>query len=70
MAPSQPTAAVAGVQALSRQHSSLLPFFQIKSPEPFFQLSIVCALAAVAIATVANNMATLFRFFMILLVET
>src|SRR5687768_10535047 len=40
MAPSQPAAAVAGVQLLLRQHSSLVPFFQTNSPVPFCQLSI------------------------------
>src|SRR5437868_10564636 len=34
-APSQPAAAVAGVQLASRQHSSLVPFFQTNSPVPF-----------------------------------
>src|SRR5574344_938775 len=38
-APSQPGAAVAGVQLASRQHNSLVPFFQTSSLEPFFQLS-------------------------------
>ena len=58
---------MAGVQLASRQHSSLVPFFQTNSPEPFFQLSIVCAPAAVASAAEANNIATLFSFFMVLL---
>src|SRR5262245_18276454 len=40
-APSQPTAAVAGVQVASRQHSSLVPFFQTSSPVPFCQLSTI-----------------------------
>src|SRR6476660_73618 len=34
-APSQPAAAVAGVQVASRQHSSLVPFFHTSSPVPF-----------------------------------
>src|SRR3954468_7871318 len=34
-APSQPLAAVAGVQLASRQHSSLVPFFHTSSPVPF-----------------------------------
>ena len=41
MAPSQPGAAVAGVQLASRQHSSLVPFFQTSSPVPLRQLSMV-----------------------------
>ena len=67
MAPSQPTAAVAGVQKLSRQQSSLLPFFQTNSEEPLRQLSMDCAPAAEASAAVANNIATLLSFFMVLL---
>jgi hypothetical protein len=70
MAPSQPTAAVAGVQKLSRQQSSLEPFFHTNSELPLRQLSIVWAPAAVASAAVANSIATLFNFFIILLVET
>ena len=70
MAPSQPTAAVAGVQKLSRQHSSLLPFRHTNSDVPLRQLSIVWAPAAVASAAVANNIATLFKFFIFLLSET
>src|SRR5687768_2757739 len=76
-APSQPAAAVAGVQFASRQQSSLVPFFQTNSPVPFCQLSItgppfaavtrVCAPAAVASAATANIIATLFSFFMVLL---
>ena len=42
-APSQPAAAVAGVQLASRQHSSLVPFFQTSSPVPFCQLSMAGA---------------------------
>jgi hypothetical protein len=64
MAPSQVAAAVAGVQLASRQHSSLLPFFQTSSLLPFLQLSMVWAPAADATATDANNIATLLRFFM------
>jgi hypothetical protein len=63
MAPSQPAAAVAGVQLASRQHSSLLPFFQTSSLEPLRQLSMVCAPATVAKAAEATNRATLFNFF-------
>ena len=66
MAPSQPAAAVAGVQVASRQHSSLVPFFQAW-PAPLRQLSSDCALAAVAKAAEANTIATLFNFFMVLL---
>jgi hypothetical protein len=61
----------------SRQHSSFVPFFQTSSPVPFCQLSIVgppsaavtrvCAPAAVASAATANIIATLFSFFMVLL---
>src|SRR3990167_1185251 len=67
IAPSQPGAAVAGVQKLSRQHNSLVPFFQTISLVPFFQLSIVCAPAAVTSAAEANNIAILLSFFMVLL---
>jgi hypothetical protein len=67
MAPSQPGAAVAGVQLASRQHSSLVPFFQTCSAVPLRQLSIVWAPAAVASAAEANIIATLFSFFMVLL---
>ena len=66
IAPSQPAAAVAGVQVASRQHSSLVPFFQAW-PVPLRQLSTVCALAAVAKAAEANTIATLLNFFMVLL---
>ena len=66
IAPSQPAAAVAGVQVASRQHSSLVPFFQAW-PVPLRQLSTVCALAAVAKAAEANTIATLMNFFMVLL---
>jgi hypothetical protein len=61
---------VAGVQKASRQQSSLVPFFQTRSPPALRQLSIDCAPAAVAIAAVANNIATLFSFFIFLLSET
>ena len=67
MAPSQPAAAVAGVHVASRQHSSLLPFFQAW-PVPLRQLSTDCALAAVAKAAEANTIANLLNFFMVLLV--
>ena len=66
IAPSQPAAAVAGVQVAPRQHSSLVPFFQAW-PVPLRQLSTVCALAAVAKAAEANTIATLMNFFMVLL---
>jgi len=66
---------VAGVQLASRQHSSFVPFFHTSSLVPFCQLSMVlppsaaftCAPAAVARAAEANNIATLFSFFMVLL---
>jgi len=67
MAPSQLAAAVAGVQAASRQHSSLVPFFQTSSEVPLRQLSMDWAPAAVASAAVATSIATLFNFFMVLL---
>jgi sorbitol-specific phosphotransferase system component IIA len=66
IAPSQLAAAVAGVQAASRQHSSFEPFFHTV-PSEARQLSIVWAPAAVARAAEANNIATLFSFFMVLL---
>jgi hypothetical protein len=66
MAPSQPTAAVAGVQLESRQHSSLVPFFQVV-PSELTQLSTVCAPATVTSAAEAISIATLFNFFMVLL---
>ena len=69
MAPSQPAAAVAGVQLASRQHSSLVPFFQTSSLEPLRQLSMVCAPAADARAAEANNIATLLSFFMVFLLR-
>jgi hypothetical protein len=64
MAPSQPWAAVAGVQLASRQHSSLVPFFHTV-PSAARQLSTVCAPAAVAKAAVAKSIATLFSFCMV-----
>ena len=67
MAPSQVAAAVAGVQLASRQHSSLVPFFQTSSEVPLRQLSTVWAPAAVTSAADANSIATLFNFFMVLL---
>ncbi|MCY1543192.1 hypothetical protein D9M68_789950 [compost metagenome] len=67
MAPSQPTAAVAGVQFALRQHSSLVPFFQTSSLVPLRQLSMVWAPAAVAMAAVAISIATLLSFFMVFL---
>jgi hypothetical protein len=69
MAPSQPTAAVAGVQLASRQQSSFVPFFQASSPVPLRQLSIVCAPAAVARAADAINIATLLSLFMVFLLR-
>lgn len=69
MAPSQPAPAVAGVQLALRQQSSLVPFFQTSSPVPLRQLSTVCAPAAVARAAEANNIATLFSFFMVFLLR-
>jgi hypothetical protein len=73
MAPSQVAAAVAGVQLASRQHSSLVPFFQTV-PSAARQLSIVAptaecpaAAAADAMAAVAISIATLFNFFMVFL---
>ena len=70
IAPSQPAAAVAGVQKLSRQHNSFVPFFQTKSPWPLRQLSIAETSAKAEPATVekAIKAATLFNFFMILLI--
>jgi hypothetical protein len=69
IAPSQSAAAVAGVQKLLRQQSSLLPFFQTSSELPLRQLSIDCAPAAEATAMEAKSIATLFKFFMVLLRE-
>ena len=70
-APSQPGAAVAGVQPASRQHSSLVPFFQIRLPWPLRQLSELivepAAKAEPATVATANMIATLFSFFMVLL---
>jgi hypothetical protein len=66
MAPSQRSSAVAGVQPASRQHSSLVPFFQTV-PSAARQLSIdfACANAAIGAASAAdaNSTATLFNFF-------
>jgi hypothetical protein len=68
---------VAGVQELSRQHSSFVPFFQTL-PSTFFQLSIVPGAGAVLVvpdvaqpprAATAKSIATVFNFFMILLSE-
>ncbi len=69
MAPSQPAAAVAGVQLASRQHRSWVPFFQASSPEPLRQLSTDCAPAAVTRAAEANNIATLLNLFMFFLLR-
>jgi hypothetical protein len=69
--PSQASSAVAGVQLASRQHSSLVPFFQTV-PVADFQLSIdfaapPCDAAnapiGAASAADANSTATLFNFF-------
>jgi hypothetical protein len=67
--PSQPFRPVAGVHELSRQQSSLVPFFQGR-PVPLTQLSTDCADTAVTVearAAMATSDATLFSFFMILL---
>jgi hypothetical protein len=75
MAPSQPLAAVAGVQLESRQHRVPSPLFHWRLPWPLRQLSFVAvplegaAKAAVAMAAVANNIATEFSFFMVFLLE-
>jgi hypothetical protein len=61
---------VAGVQLASRQQSSFVPFFQTPLASPLRQLSTVWANtleAEVASAAVAKSIATLFKFFMILL---
>jgi hypothetical protein len=65
MAPSQPAAAVAGVQLASRQHWPV-PLFH-GSPVPLRQLSTDWALATVAKTAVAKTIATLLKFFMVLL---
>src|SRR3546814_8333675 len=61
---------VAGVQKLSRQHSSLVPFFQT-SPNGLRQLSTVCADTApdAVAAAMASASAILEGLFMFLLVE-
>src|SRR6218665_2068792 len=64
---SQPAEAVAGVQLALRQQCSLLPFFQASWPEASLQLSADWAPAAAASVAEANNIATLFSFFMVLL---
>ena len=70
-APSQLSAAVAGVQNGLRQHSSLVPFFHTSDPSPLRQLSTVLAWAKAAIgaarAAAATSITTLFSFFMVLL---
>jgi hypothetical protein len=63
IAPSQPTAAVAGVQLALRQQNSLVPFFQTV-PSALTQL-LTCALAAVANAAVASSTANLFILIMV-----
>src|SRR5205085_4000310 len=82
-APSQPTAAVAGVQKLSRQQYSLVPFFQTSSLVPFSQLSMrlppsaACTRVPIggdvdqpaSSAADAISSATLLRFFMVLLLR-
>jgi hypothetical protein len=62
MAPSQPGAAVAGVQLASRQHSPAASFQM--SPAVLFQLWISCAPATEASAAVAMTIATLLISFM------
>jgi hypothetical protein len=59
-------AAVAGVQAEFLQHSPGV-FFQTSPPE-LRQLLTSCAIAVVARAVVAINIANLFNFFMVLLI--
>jgi hypothetical protein len=68
IAPSQPTAAVAGVQVASRQHNSLVPFFQV-IPVALTQLSTVWAPATAESAAAATSIASLFSFIMVLLKE-
>jgi hypothetical protein len=68
MAPSQPEAAVAGVQLALRQHRpEALPIFHCKLPTPLRQLSLFVvdplAKAELATATVANTIAILFNLF-------
>jgi hypothetical protein len=65
MAPSQPGAAVAGVQLASRQQRPV-PLFHV-SPVALRQLSTVWALAAVAKTAEANTITTCLKFFMVLL---
>jgi hypothetical protein len=65
MAPSQPGAAVAGVQLAVRQHNAdALPIFHCIFPDPLRQLALfvveLLAKAEPAMATVANSIATLF----------
>jgi hypothetical protein len=71
MAPSHSSAAVAGVQLASRQHSSLVPFFHTREPSALRQLStsFACANAAMgaARAAAATSITTLFTLFMFLL---
>jgi hypothetical protein len=63
-------AAVAGVQAESRQHSEPSPFFHCMLPWPLRQLSLVslpldgAAKTDVTRVAAANRTATLFNFFM------
>ena len=66
IAPSQPGAAVAGVQLALRQHRpDALPIFHCKLPWPLRQLSLLVvepfAKAEPATATVAKSIATLFN---------
>jgi hypothetical protein len=55
IAPSQPGAAVAGVQLASRQHNDPSPFFQFREPSPLFQLSVAIAAVAETVITEASN---------------
>jgi hypothetical protein len=66
MAPSHSAAAVAGVQLVSRQHSSLVPFFHtMPSVERQLSTVLACAKATTGAASAAdaNSIATLFSFF-------
>ena len=70
IAPSHSATAVAGVQTASRQHSSLVPFFQTMLLSPLRQLSTDdCANAEIGAARAADakSTASVLSFFMILL---
>ncbi len=71
IAPSQSTAAVAGVQLASRQHRVPSAFFHCMLPWPERQLSEAVvdppAIAVPANATDANNIAIVFSFFIFIL---